>query len=32
VRMVERAEIKDSMSVIAVLHAARLLADGACVP
>jgi len=24
VRMVERAEIKDSMSVIAVLHAARL--------
>ena len=29
VRMVERAEIKDSMSVIAVLHAARLLADGA---
>jgi ADP-ribose diphosphatase len=25
VRMVERAEIKDSMSVIAVLHAARLL-------
>lgn len=28
VRMVERAEIKDSMSVIAVLHAARLLVDG----
>jgi ADP-ribose pyrophosphatase len=25
VRMVERAEIKDSMSVIAILHAARLL-------
>ena len=29
VRMVERAEIKDAMSVIAVLHAARLFADGA---
>jgi len=29
VRMVERAEIKDSMTVIAVLHAARLLTDGA---
>jgi len=29
VRMVERAEIKDSMSVIAVLHAARLLKDSA---
>ena len=29
VRMVERAEIKDSMSVIAILHAARLLADSA---
>jgi ADP-ribose pyrophosphatase len=28
-RMVERGEIKDSMSIIAVLHAARLLADDA---
>ncbi len=28
VRMVERAEIKDAMSVVAILHAARLLAAG----
>ena len=29
VRMVERAEIKDAMSVVAILHAARLRAAGA---